>query len=443
MLRLVLILSLLAGLVACDTGPEQQTAPPPTLEKVECDTLVSTALDRVGEICDGLGRNQACYGNNLVQVESQTNAETVQFSVPGDMTDLTALRVINTAPLDEAAQTWGVAVLKAQANLPDDLPGQNVTFLLYGGASLEGLSPTMNAVILKTNFDGITCADTPTASVIIQSPEGQRVSMNINGSNVTMGSTLQLALTEDGALNIATIEGSAEVEAFGVTQTVNPGTQVRLPIGEDNTVTGPPSAPQPFDSLVTNLPLNVLERPIQMPAPVLPTPNALVTSTVPPVTLPAAATVAPTACTPRTDWANLHTIAEGETLSTIALQYGLPMADLQAGNCITNPNLIAHGTQLRVPELLPTATPHPADPAFRADETSLDYGECTTLHWNAPQDTQVLFDGEAAQNRQSLEVCPRENTRYALTVIEATGGQLSYEVLIRVAEAPTDGSSNN
>lgn len=443
MLRLVLILSLLAGLVACETAPQQEPTPPPTLEKLECDVLVSTALDRVGEICDGLGRNQACYGNNLVQVESQNDAQNVQFSIPGDMTDLVSLRVINTAPLDEDAQIWGVAVLKAQANLPDNLPGQNVTFLLYGGARLEGVSPQMNAVILKTDFDGVTCADTPTASVVIQSPEGQRVSMNINGTNVTMGSTLQLSLTDDGGLNIATIEGSAEVEAFGVTQIVNPGAKVRLPVGEDGGVTGPPSAPEPFDTAAMRTPLRLLEREIAIPAPIIVTPNVLVTSTVPPVTLPAAPTVEPTACTPRTDWTDTHTITTGDTLSSIALQYGITVAELQAGNCITNPNLIAQGSALRVPQLQPTATPHPADPNFRADETNITAGECTILRWEAPQDAEVMFDGEATQNRHSVEVCPRENTRYDLTMTEATGGQLAYEVLIRVAEAASDGSGGN
>src|SRR5690606_20836366 len=32
---------------------------------------------------------------------------------------------------------WGVALMQIQANLPDTLPGQNVTFLLFGDVTIE------------------------------------------------------------------------------------------------------------------------------------------------------------------------------------------------------------------------------------------------------------------------------------------------------------------
>ena len=56
---------------------------------------------------------------------------------------------------------WGIAVLKAQANLPDALPGQNVTFLLFGDTTVDNPSPDMHAVTVSTRIGTTNCADVP------------------------------------------------------------------------------------------------------------------------------------------------------------------------------------------------------------------------------------------------------------------------------------------
>lgn len=162
-----------------------------------------------------MGRNQACYGSHQVTAELQANADG-KFDAVGDLINLPLLKQITTSPLNEAEQTWGVALIKAQANLPDSLPGQNVTFLVYGGAVLDNVSPDMQAVILNTGV-GVTCADAPTAAVVVQSPDGTQVNMRVNGANVTLGSTLYMTAVQNELLTIATIEGQGIVESAGVT----------------------------------------------------------------------------------------------------------------------------------------------------------------------------------------------------------------------------------
>ena len=63
----ILLLMLITGLVALPAAslPGAQTTSP------QCTDLVQRAVTTVGVACDGLARNQACYGNQLIDVEFQ------------------------------------------------------------------------------------------------------------------------------------------------------------------------------------------------------------------------------------------------------------------------------------------------------------------------------------------------------------------------------------
>jgi len=41
---------------------------------------------------------------------------------------------------DQVNGVWGLAVMQLQPNIPDTLPGQNVTFLLFGDTEIEDLT---------------------------------------------------------------------------------------------------------------------------------------------------------------------------------------------------------------------------------------------------------------------------------------------------------------
>ena len=371
------------------------------------------------------------------------------------------MRLLSTSPLNETDQTWGVALMKAQANLADTLPGENVTFLLYGGATVDNVTPSMEAVVMSTGLGAPACAAAPSAAVLLQSPHGSQVNMTINGAGVTFGSTLYITAVRNGELTIATIEGLARVEAFNVIQTVSPGAQVRLPLGSSSglDVTGPPSPPEPFDlNRIQTAPLGLLPDAVQIPPPISAGPTATptlpglpITSTLPPVTVVLPPTAVPAACVPRSDWAFTYTIQSGDTLSRIAQRFGLTVAQLQSGNCITDANLINAGQVLRVPVPLPTATalplptltstnaptltPTAAD--FRADSTTLKPGECTTVRWDVDNIDSVFFEGEAATGHSSQQVCPKQTTRYTLLVIHPNGDQLPYFLSIEVLSDST------
>ncbi len=100
-----------------------------------CPVIVQSALMMAGQLCAGTGRNQACYGHALVAAEPQPGAA-IRFAALGDLADVAGIQRLTTHPLDPSTGQWGIALLKLQANLPDTLPGQNVTVVAFGDASL-------------------------------------------------------------------------------------------------------------------------------------------------------------------------------------------------------------------------------------------------------------------------------------------------------------------
>jgi LysM repeat protein len=348
------------SLTSCNLAeaPLSPTADIVTLTpQLTCDELITTALQTTSTLCSPLGVNQACYGNQLITTELQPSA-VVNFANPGDIAPLTALRSISTMPFDEIAQLWGIAILQAQANIPNTLPGQNVTFILFGEASMAGVTPEMQAVTLSTGIGRVACAAAPPSAILIQSPEGVKTEMKFNGATVTLGSTLYFTAVSNTEMTVAVLAGSATVAAFNVTQNVLPGAQVRLPLGGPDglQVSGPPSPPEPYNLADISLaPLLLLPLPVQLPQPIAPqTPQTPTATSVRSVPAPV-----PTSCIVRADWPATYIIQQGDTLLSIARRLNISLLELQRGNCIANPNLLRIGQTLRVPFALPTATRRP------------------------------------------------------------------------------------
>src|SRR5262245_393995 len=141
MLRAGLTIIIGVLLVGCNLVAEPPT---PTLgpETLSCSAIVNAAIENADAACGALGSNQACYGNTLVLVEPQGDA-TLEFDNPGDTADLSSVRRLSASAIDQTNGVWGVAVVRAQANIPNTLPGQNVTFLLFGDTTLDSISPEM------------------------------------------------------------------------------------------------------------------------------------------------------------------------------------------------------------------------------------------------------------------------------------------------------------
>ncbi len=453
-LGLVALLLLLAALTAaCNLNePTAQGAESErVIEQIStapadatCDEIVRLALANVGLLCSTLGRNQACYGNTRVDVTFQPDSNFI-FQRSGDVVDLLAVQRLSTSPFDVATGQWGIAMLKAQANLPDALPGQNVLFLLFGDTEIDNPSPDMRAVTLRTRITGTECVEAPPSAALVQSPNDQPVTLRINGADVILGSTAFITAEGNNEMTFAVLEGAGVISANGGLQLVVPGAQVRLPLGGENgyEVVGAPSDPEPFDlTLIEHAPINLLERPITLPDPIgegsTPLPGVSATPT------PQPGAVA-TQCVPRQDWAARYVIQLGDNLSSIAARLNIFTIDLQTGNCIEDPSRLIAGQTLRVPRALPTRTPIPptvtptptesADmvgPNLRADVNPIYYGSCTFIRWDVSNIREVYFEGQPTVGSGSQQVCPFETTTYTLLVIKRDGSQVPFMLTLMV-----------
>src|SRR5262245_41633315 len=96
----------------------------------DCPSIVDDAIARIHASCENTGRNQACYGN--VSIDATLRDSTAVFATSGDIVELNDIAALSLAPMDDAANIWGMTLMRLQANLSETSPGQNVTVLAFG-----------------------------------------------------------------------------------------------------------------------------------------------------------------------------------------------------------------------------------------------------------------------------------------------------------------------
>jgi len=241
----------------------------------DCPAIVQNTLDSLDAVCAETGRNQACYGNNLIDLQPQADVETESFDTPGDTVNVNDIATMKLAPLNEDAGTWGVVLMKLQANIPDTLPGQNVTFLMFGDVVIDNavsdgdsdFTP-MQAFYFHTGVGDAGCAEAPESGLLIQTPEGvEEVLLNVNGANMLLGSTafLQAGVNRDNAdeyeLAVSVLEGQGMIEAYGEVRPIPAGSWVRIRTDKNFNVIAAPDDPKPYQFERHGvLPIGLLER---------------------------------------------------------------------------------------------------------------------------------------------------------------------------------------
>lgn len=119
-----------------------------TAQESTCPAVIEEATSRISELCNATGRNQACYGNLQVIAEPQADVTDFVFESAGDIVDVIDIASLKVSAFDPTNESWGVSIMKLQANLPDTVPGQNAIVLLFGDseiyAAAEEAAPTIN-----------------------------------------------------------------------------------------------------------------------------------------------------------------------------------------------------------------------------------------------------------------------------------------------------------
>ena len=249
-------------------------------QQVSCPALVQEAMESARTICENTGRNQVCYGHNAMQVESQPDAANFVFESVGDIVDVAYIQRILLAGLDLDAGTWGVALMRIQANIPDTIPGQNVTLLLFGNSEIRNAATStaqqdpaesqygpMQAFYFTTGIGNSNCAEIQDSGLLVQTPKGVgTINLLVNEINVDMGSTVYFRINSDRELSIAPVQGSARIKSGGTTRSIVAGTQIRTRLNDDYLPEGIPSEPESYaqDLTYQYLPINGLEYEIEI-----------------------------------------------------------------------------------------------------------------------------------------------------------------------------------
>ncbi len=242
-----------------------------------CGAVVQQALDTVDSSCAATGRNQACYGYLSLQATPRAGVQDFNFARQGDLVNVVDLDRLRLSRFDLANQTWGIALLKLQANLPDNLPGMNVAFLIFGDVQItnaaepETTDAPMQAFYFESGITQTSCEQAPQDGILIQTPKGiGQINLRANDVDIRLGSTAFLQAQPNGSLTISVVEGEGQVTALGKTVDVPAGTQVLVPMADDLTPAGAPGDAQPYDTaLVAPLPVRLLPEQITIAPPAL------------------------------------------------------------------------------------------------------------------------------------------------------------------------------
>jgi len=138
-----------------------------------CPTIIQNALTNTDAFCQAAGRNQACYGHVALEASPQPDVTDFQFGQMGDIVNVASISSLRLSPLDTDQGEWGVVLMRVQANLPDTLPGQNVTMMLFGDTEIRNAAASVSE------------QSTPTIEMSIAQAANIRVGPNTNSSVLT------------------------------------------------------------------------------------------------------------------------------------------------------------------------------------------------------------------------------------------------------------------
>lgn len=423
-----------------------------------CPALVQRAITEIGNNCNNLDRNSACYGYDRVNAVFNDEVPTGFFTQPSDRTELNRVQSLTTNVLDLENEIWGVAVLNVQANIPNTLPGQAVTFVLMGDstmqnavssdvvqpyivpvaltleADVEGFSvPDRNASVVATiptgtqvladakdeigwlrvvfndlpmwirgedapqtlGLDALpiltgepvtpmqafyfetgvgqpACNEAPNV-ITVQSPDNIEVVLNVNGVDVSIGSTISMQSTSDSTATFSVHEGHLEVLDDGTMVTTGESMDVML---DDTGNISDWETPRP--STEEEMALETMTRPAFEAVG---------------VEIPHATDGDESTSTDNNPDQVIHIVAVGETLFSIARFYEASMPRIVALNNIRDVNNIVVGQRLIIPNPGSgfVGMPAPQTPTTDDDtapvtteEAPIATGDCSTFGATSP-----------------------------------------------------------
>ncbi len=201
-----------------------------------CQALIDKAIQASGGYCGETNSNKVCYGNTKIQAELVPNA-TERFSERGDIITVNELRRLSASPLKLDTNEWGIAVFKLIANLPRSLPGETITMVVFGNATLEndsGDSESLESFYFSSELGQISCEKVPFDGLMVSSPEGSGIQFMINGAELTLIGDASIKAIKNGEMEVSLYNGSGKIVSNGDEQYFGAGQKVKVGLGGAN-----------------------------------------------------------------------------------------------------------------------------------------------------------------------------------------------------------------
>jgi hypothetical protein len=213
----------------------------------DCQRLIDQAMQMSEDLCEQIGPNQVCYGNNTLEAELIPGAG-FSFSQRGDLIQVQELLRLSASPLDLSRQEWGIAIFRVTANLPRSLPGENVTLVVFGNTTLDNTSRNLESFYFSSELGQVVCEQVPFDGILITMPVGTGIRFIVNGAELTLMGSASLRANAGGEMVVSVYEGSASIVADGHVVYFGAGQSVSVPLGGANGLQadGPPSEPVPL-----------------------------------------------------------------------------------------------------------------------------------------------------------------------------------------------------
>ena len=184
-----------------------------------CTDIIQQAMVTVEDACAITGRNQACYGNISLEATPREGVENFTFEQQGDIAGVADVDTLRLRGLDPEENIWGIALMKIQANLPDALPGENVTFLLFGDVEIQNaVEDAALATIEITSNGGINVRTGPSTDYRVAGSLSNGETAVANGRNAD-GSWLRIQIPDTDSLGWVAaqlVTAAGEVESLSV-----------------------------------------------------------------------------------------------------------------------------------------------------------------------------------------------------------------------------------
>ena len=201
-----------------------------------CQALIDKTIQASDSYCGDTTSNTACYGNNTLKAELAPNAAQ-RFSERGDMIAVKELRRLSASPLNLDKNEWGIAVFKVIANLPRSLPGETVTMVVFGNATLDNQSQGragLESFYFSSELGQIVCEKIPFDGLMITSPDGSGIRFAVNGAELTLMGNASIKAVRNGEMEVSVYKGSARIVSDGEEQYFGAGQKSSVQLGGEN-----------------------------------------------------------------------------------------------------------------------------------------------------------------------------------------------------------------